>query len=60
MLGLAKRSIVISQEEAKEYVQLKIERLSEEIDVQVAKLNCLQDELEDEVAKLAMLCNPPE
>lgn len=59
MFGLAERSIVITQDEAKEYVQLKIERLSEEIDCTVCKLNCLQEELEAEIGKLAVLNNPP-
>ena len=59
MFGLPQKSIVISMDEAKEYVQLKIERLTEEIDNTIAHLNNLQDELGAEIEKLAALNNPP-
>ena len=59
MFGLPQKSIVISMDEAKEYVQLKIERLTEEIDNTIVHLNNLQDELGAEIEKLAALNNPP-
>lgn len=59
MFGIAPRSVVITCDEAKEYIQLKIERITEEIDVTVNRLNALQDELAGEIEKLAALNNPP-
>lgn len=60
MLGLAERSIVMSHNEAKEYVQIKIERLYDEIYILEDKLKSLQTELEYETKKLEVLDNPPE
>lgn len=59
MLGLAKESIVISKEEAKEYVQLKVERLMDEISLKNDELLNLQEELEEEMYKLDALHNGP-
>ena len=59
MLGLPERSIIMSHEQAIEYVALKVEDLKMQINKKEEELFCLNCELDNELEKLHMLKNPP-
>lgn len=60
MMGLPERTIVMSCEDAKDYVDAKIETLCNRKDALLTELNNIDREIDQEMEKLYMLNNPPQ
>ena len=59
MVGLPERTIVISHEDAKEYVASKLMVLTQVRDGLQKELDSINEEIDIEMNKLEMLNNPP-